>query len=206
MVFVFTVPSPLRFNLFTRSGTPGLRRALRRRRRTGTGAFTVIEVCVAGAIITIFLSSLFALNSDMIHLLRAASEAANASQDLQSRVEAVRLANWTQITDPVWMGKNLYINTTTDAKANLPGMTETAVVSAFSSPSSAASTSALPTPFTITYNSADGSVNYPTSYTSSTPLAQQEMIRVDLTISWPSLYRPRSRTLTTVVSRWGISK
>ena len=170
------------------------------------GGFTVIEATVAGAIITLFLTSIFALNSNMIHMLRSASETANASQDLQTRVEQIRLANWTQITDPTWFtGTNSSFFNKTDALINLTGMSETVTVSAYADPASATPTSTLP-PFTITHG-ADGSItsdspNY--AYTSN--LQGQEMIRIDLSVNWPSLHRNRKRSLTTLVSRWGISK
>ena len=71
----------------------------------------------------LFLTSLFALNSNMMRLLGAASEAANASLDLQQRTEQVRLANWQQISDPAWVSTNL-LGTMTDASVNLTGLTE----------------------------------------------------------------------------------
>ena len=178
------------------------RRARRRRSQAG---FTVLEAGVAGAIVTLFLASLFALNSDMMHLLRSAAEAANASQDLQQRIEAVRLANWTQITNPTWVQGNL-LNLKTDASINLPGLTETLTVTPYTSPSSAPATTSPPPPFTVTRNS-DGTVTVsPVPYSATAALAQQEMVQVDLSVTWPSLYRTRTRTLTTLVSQWGISK
>ena len=173
------------------------------RRRSQRG-FTVLEAGVAGAIVTLFLASLFALNSNMMHLLRASAEAANASQSLQQRVEQVRLANWTQLTDPAWIQANL-LNSKTDASVNLPGLTETLTVAPYTSPSSAPAASPPP-PFTVTRNP-DGTVGVnPATYGYTAALAQQEMLEIDLTVTWPSLYRTRTRTLTTLVSIWGISK
>ena len=175
------------------------------RRRASEAAFTVIEAGVAGAVVTVFLTSLFALNSNMMHLLRSAAEAASASQDLQGRVEQVRLSNWNQITDPSWVQLNLLDNKT-DASVNLPGLTETLTVTPYLSPSSSPMAGATPPPFTVTRN-ADATVTIsPAGYASAAALAQQEMVRVDLSINWPSIYRSRTRSLTTLVSRWGISK
>ena len=177
-------------------GTGGLRRGCR-------DAFTVVEATVAGAIITLFLTSLFALNSNMVHMLRAASEAANSSQDLQTRVEQLRLANWNQITDPTWLNSNFFV--TTDQKVNLPGMVETLTVSIYQSPTAAPTSSVIP-PFTITHN-ADGTLTTnPSTYAYTATLQQQDMLQLDLCVTWPTLYRTRTRCLTTVVSRWGISK
>ena len=162
-----------------------------------------MEATVAGAIITLFLTSLFVLNSNMIHLLRAASETANASQDLQTRVEQIRLANWTQITDPTWFTGNFFNET--DALINLPGMTETVTVSAFANPASPPPAS-TPSPFTLTHGANGSLTSNPAVYGDTSALQGQEMIRIDLTVTWPSLRRTRTRNLTTLVSRWGISK
>lgn len=172
----------------------------RDRRQDG---FTVMEASVAGAIITLFLASIFALNSNMIHLLRAASEAANASEQLQLRVEQVRLANWNQITNPNWFSSKFFIPT--DALTNLPDMTESVTVTPFLSPSSTASGDPPPGSFTVKRQNGVTTIT-PPGYADSSKLAQQEMIRIDVYITWPSLYRTRSRSLTTLVSRWGISK
>ena len=168
----------------------------------------MIEATVAGAIITLFLTSLFALNSNMIHLLRAASETANASQDLQTRVEQVRLANWNQVTDPTWLTANFF--TQTDQKINLPGMTETMIVTPYSSALLATyAPKVAPTGFSIKHvtNGSSETVTCNLSpYPYTAGLQTLEMVQVDLIISWPSLNRPRQRSLTTLISQWGISK
>ena len=178
-----------------------------RRKAAADAGFTVIEASVAGAIITIFLMSLFALNSNMMHLLRGASEAANVSQELQTSVEKIRLANWNQITDPAWFTGSFF-SVPTDAQVNLPGLKETITVSTFVSPASPAAISPLAPaaqPFTITFqNKAVAADN--TDANNTTNLQQQELLRVDIVVQWPSTYRTRTRALTTVVSRWGISK
>lgn len=165
----------------------------------------MLEAGVAGAVVTVFLASLFALNSSMMHLLRAAAEAANASQDLQQRVEQIRLANWNQVTDPAWVQSGLF-NNKTDASVNLPGLMETLTVTPFTSPASTPMAGPVPPPFTVTRN-ADGTITVsPAGYASADALGHQEMVRLDLSVNWPSIYRSRSRSLTTLVSRWGISK
>ena len=184
---------------------PTLQPPLRRDRRASRAGFTILEAGIAGAIVTLFLTSLFALNSNLMHLLRAAAEAANASQHLQARVEQVRLSNWNQITDPTWVKGNLF-NTKTDASVNLPGLTETLTATPYTPPSSAAAKGSPPPPFTVTRN-ADNTVTVnPATYTYTGALGQQEMLQIDLVVTWPSLYRTRTRALTTLVSKWGISK
>lgn len=45
-----------------------------------------------------FLGSLFSMNSSSMQTLKMAHESASASQLLQQRIEALRIANWHQIT------------------------------------------------------------------------------------------------------------
>ena len=181
----------------------------RLRPRSAQAGFTVVEASVAGAIIILFLTSLFALNSTVMRLLGSAAETASASQNLQQRIEQVRLANWTQITDPAWVQINL-LGTQTDASVNLPGLQETLTVTPYVSPSTsavAAKAAALPPPpFTVTRSPAGAVTVSPAGYASSAAMASQEMVQVDLTLSWPGWNRQRTRALTTLVSRWGISK
>ena len=171
------------------------------------GGFTVVEAAVAGAIIILFLTSLFALNSTVMRLLGSAAQTAGASQHLQQRVEQVRLANWSQVTDPAWVQANL-LGTQTDSSVSLPGMQETLTVTPYVSPSSAptATKTVAPPAFTVT-RAATGAVSVsPVGYASAAAMANQEMVQVDLTITWPGWNRQRNRALTTLVSRWGISK
>ena len=186
------------------SPAPALPLRARQSRRDG---FTVVEAAVAGAIIILFLTSIFSLNSIVMRLLGAAAETASASQDLQQRVEQVRLANWTQITDPTWLQSNL-LGTQTDASVNLPGLQETLTVTPYVSPCTVPSPSATPPPgpFTVTRTTTGTVTVSPAGYASTAAMANQEMVQIDLTITWPGWNRQRTRALTTLVSRWGISK
>ena len=179
--------------------SPALRRTTRLR-----GGFTVLEAAIASAIIVLFLTSLFALNSTVMRLLGSAAETTNASQHLQQRVEQVRLANWNQITDPAWLQANL-LAVKTDAALNLPGMQETLTVTPYVSPSSSAPARS-PAAFTVTRSAAGKVTVDPSGYASAGLMATQEMVQVDLTVTWPGWSRSRNRALTTLVARWGISK
>ena len=172
------------------------------RPRAGTGGFTVLEAAISGAIILLFLTSLFALNSNMMHLLECASEAANASQDLQQRVEQVRLSDWQQISNPTWVQANFFI--TNESAVNLPGMKETITVAPYCPPSATPSNNS-PGSFTVTHASNGAVTLSPAGYGPTTLLSQQ-MLQVSVTITWPSWNRSQSRALSTLISQWGISK
>jgi hypothetical protein len=87
-------------------------------------AMTLIEVCIATAISALFLGSLFTMNTSSIQMIRMAREAACASQILQQRVEALRIANWHQITDADWLSSNI-MNSDVAGTGSLKGETET---------------------------------------------------------------------------------
>ncbi|MGZ8939975.1 MAG: hypothetical protein ACXW32_12250 [Limisphaerales bacterium] len=68
---------------------------------------TLIEATIAACTSAMFLGSLFTMNMTAMKTIRTAREAACASQVLQQRVEAMRIANWHQITSPEWVRDNL---------------------------------------------------------------------------------------------------
>ncbi len=183
---------------FLRFGFPATRHRVQR-------GFTILEAAVAGAIVTVVLSGLFMLQSNMMRMLNASTETANASAHLQTRVEQIRLANWPQLTDPGWVQANL-LQTPTSADVNLPGFSETYTVTPYQSPSSGAPAVAPPPPFTVT-RQASGTLSVsPAGYSSSVPLANQEMLQIDLSVNFPSLGRSRTRSQCLLISPWGISK
>ena len=84
----------------------------------------MIEAMVAACTSALFLSSLFTMNMTGIKSIRTAREAACASQVLQQRVEAMRIANWHQVTDATWVKNNL-LNTNAAGSDALKNITET---------------------------------------------------------------------------------
>ena len=164
-----------------------------------------MEAAIAGAIVTVLLTGLFVLQSNMMRMLRSSTETTNASAHLQTRVEQARLANWSQLSDPAWIQSNL-LQSPTDADVNLPGLSESYTVTPYQSPCSGAPAATPPPPFTVT-RKADGTLTLsPAGYSYSLPLSQQEMLRIDLSVTWPSLGRTRTRAQSMLISPWGISK
>jgi hypothetical protein len=180
----------------------------------GCSGFTVLETAVAGALLIMFLSSLFALNSLAMRLLHSATETASASQDLQTRIEQVRLANWLQITDGA-TARDRIMKPPTDADidtgALLPGLVEYLTVAPvdLSTGCVANLTPNTPTPtppangFLITRKNGVATLQ---AGASASTLATGEMVQVNITATWPSWGRQRTRSATSLVSRWGISK
>ena len=91
---------------------------------SGQSGTSLIEATIAACTGALFLGSLFTMNMTGMRTMRTAREAANASQVLQQRVEAMRIANWHQITDATWVKNNL-LNTTAGGTEALKNVTET---------------------------------------------------------------------------------
>ena len=112
-------------------------RGMRTFQHTGQGGSTLIEASIAAAICALFLGSLFTLNTSSMCTLKMAREAACASQVLQQRVEAMRIANWHQVTDADWVEENL-LNTDAAGSAGLKSVSETLTLAPYGSASTVA--------------------------------------------------------------------
>ncbi len=183
------------------------------------GGFTVLETAIAGTLLVIFLSSLFALNSLAVRLLHSATETASASQELQTRIEQVRLTNWRQICDAETIRTGMMSQPTDaaiDTGALLPGMVEYLIVAPIDT---AIFTSTTPSIANVTTTASkpvppvggyiikrEKKVSTKYESTSASALPEGEMVQVNITATWPSWGRQRTRSATTMVSRWGISK
>src|SRR5712691_62644 len=86
--------------------------------------FSLIESTIASGLAALFLSSLFTMNVASMETIRSAKESTNASQVLQQRMESMRIANWHQVTDAIWIRDNL-LNTDASGATQLKGVSET---------------------------------------------------------------------------------
>lgn len=105
---------------------------MRRHLGTDPSAFTLIECTIATAISALFLGSLFLVNSSAMDTLQMARESACASQVLQQRIEAMRIANWHQVTDANWLLTNL-LNADAPGASQLKNISETLTLVAYGS-------------------------------------------------------------------------
>jgi len=97
---------------------------MRRHLTTEPTAFALIECTIATAISAMFLGSLFLINSSAMDTIQMARQSACASQVLQQRIEAMRIANWHQVTDANWLLANL-LNADAPGANQLKNMSET---------------------------------------------------------------------------------
>lgn len=162
-------------------------------KRLSTG-ITLIESTVATAIATIFLGSLFTINTSSMQTVKIAREAASASQVLQQRVEAMRIANWHQITDAIWLRDNLM---------NSPDAPK---MDALKSPSE--QLTIVPYDSSTTGNIQLNRSNGTTTIINSTPLLTENAIKVIWTVTYSGTPRERAMTrqLTTILAKGGVAK
>ena len=162
-----------------------------------TYGFSILEANFAVALTLISLAGCFAANANFLALLKSAEEAAAASQSIQERVEQMRIANWSQITDVNYLQSNL-LSSPTASERTLPGCTETLTVSAYPSQSAGgpASTKITRTDTQLVVESADAT------------LKNNAMVKVDWVVTWNprSDQTPRSRSGTVLVAKGGIVK
>lgn len=74
------------------------------RQRT-TQAITFVEVLVTIAVVAVFMASLFAMNSQMMLLIRSAKNQNAAVRSLKERTEQFRIAGWSTVTSPIPLQK-----------------------------------------------------------------------------------------------------
>jgi Tfp pilus assembly protein PilV len=156
--------------------------------------FTITEAIVATVIFAITFLGLFALNTRILHSLRATKETAAASQGLQERMEFVRRAPWSGITDETYISTAVLSFTTVSA-ANLPNLTERIIINSWPTASGS--------PLQLT-RSAAGTV---TVDSSNSALVNQKAIQVLIRYTWTgSPGRIRVREAVAIVGKAGIGK
>src|SRR5438132_590219 len=101
-------------------------------RRPHERASTLIESSIAAAICALFLGSLFTLNTSTMQSIKMVRETACASQVLQQRIEALRIANWHQVTDADWLKANL-LNIDSPGSSALKNASETLTLTPYGS-------------------------------------------------------------------------
>jgi type II secretory pathway pseudopilin PulG len=155
---------------------------------------TLIEAAIAASICAIFLGSLFTLNSSTMETIRMAREAACASQVLQQRIEGMRIANWHQVTDAIWIKTNL-LNTDAAGSTGLKNVSETLTLTPYGSASSA----------TTQLTRSGGST---TIVTQNTSLLTESAMKVVWTVNFTGAPHDRAsvRQTVAILAKGGVAK
>ena len=143
----------------------------------------------------LFLGSLFSLNMTGMKTIRTAKEAASASQVLQQRVEAMRIANWHQITDGNWLASNV-LNANAAGADGLNNMSETLTLTPYDNSANTSSTQ-------ITRSNGTATVT-----TNSNTLLAENAVKAVWTVSYSGGINSKATTRQTVaiIAKGGVAK
>ncbi len=151
------------------------------------GGFSIVEICIAILIASIFGAAAFATNSQLLIGLRSQKETTAATLTLQQRMESFRATAFSNIADRDYVKDNI-LKVPTGSEAPLGQLTEV---------------------LTIGVYPPDGSVNTVIRRTPSKPngenvsenrnLGDAKLLRVDITESWVGANgRARTRQLSSL--------
>jgi len=167
---------------------------MRRHLTTEPTAFALIECTIATAISAMFLGSLFLMNSSAMDTIRMARESACASQVLQQRIEAMRIANWHQVTDANWLLANL-LNADAPGASELKNMSETLMLVPYGSA----------TVGNTQLNRANGAANV---VANNSALLGENALKIIWTVNYTAVPNDRiiSRQIVVILAKGGVAK
>jgi type II secretory pathway pseudopilin PulG len=157
--------------------------------RRSSSAFTLVENLFSTAIVALCFVALYSLSSQALYQVNSGREAVAAKQSLSDRMELVRGCSWIQLTSATYL-QNYVMNASTIAEGRLGSPVETLTVSTYPTPSLA--------PIQLIRS------NGTTSTVSTNPaLANGDLVRVDLSLTWTTApgNRMRTQSRNTIIAR-----
>ncbi len=141
-----------------------------------------------------FLGSLFLMNSSAMDTIRMARESACASQVLQQRIEAMRIANWHQVTDANWLLANL-LNADAPGASELKNMSETLMLVPYGSTNVG----------NTQLNRANGAANV---VANNSALLGENAVKIIWTVNYTAVPNDRiiSRQIVVILAKGGVAK
>jgi hypothetical protein len=163
-------------------------------RRFHLAAFSFLEVMAAAGLVAVFLVGAFTANSRGLSMIRSAKETAGASKILQQRMETLRAASWTEVTDAATL-KDFYA-TAADAGESCNQNFEKVTIAPWPS-------GVGPSVIQIT-RSTSGT----TTVVSDNPdLVEGAAVMVTVSVSWTGAgNRARTRETCTVIANGGLGR
>jgi hypothetical protein len=145
-----------------------------------SSAFTLIENIFSTAIIALCFIALYSLSSQALYQVNAGREAVAAKQSLSDRVEKIRGCTWNQVTSATYL-QDYVMNAATAAEGRLGKPVETLTVNTYPTPSAIA--------IQIVWNN-----GVATTISTNPAIANGDIIRVDLSLTWATAPGNRTRT------------
>jgi type II secretory pathway pseudopilin PulG len=152
-------------------------------------AFTLIENLFSTAIVALCFIALYSLSSQALYQVNSGREAVAAKQSLSDRMELIRGCSWNQLTSASYLQKYV-MNAATTAEGRLGRPVETLTVNSYPTPSVSAIQIVL-------------SNGVATTVSTNSAIANGDIIRVDLSLTWVTApgNRTRSQARNTLVAR-----
>ncbi len=168
---------------------------------------TLVEVAVAGALLALALTSLYALYGSTVKEAKVGDSAAIAEQNSIARIDQMRDLTWNNTTSPSSIATLLTTSTSSDNASTI----SREVISVY--PASVPQTSPLPAP-TPSPTPTPGSAPFfsVTKIGTATPIISpsapssilgERLIRVEVTTEWVTSGATHQRQLSTLISKSG---
>lgn len=176
--------------------------ALQRARLARAGS-TLVETLVALVISVVFLSSVYASNSRVWALVKSSLESNSGNRTVNGRAEQLRASTWDQVTNPTYLRDTVFA-VAPDAGGDIAGLLETIDVIAYLPPTP--STPPQPNPAvataSVTRSNATGTA---TIAAPGGAMTSETSVRVNLTATWTSTGRLRTRQVSMMFAPGGVS-
>jgi hypothetical protein len=173
---------------------------------------TLVEVAVAGALLVLALTSLYALYGTTVKEAKTGDTAAIAEQNCIARIDQIRNLTWNNSTDPDTthpssIASLLFAPTSSDNASTISREVISIYPAAVpqTSPLPAPTPSPSPTPGSTPFFSVTKSPGTAPSPSPSTPssILGESLIRVEVTTEWVTSATTHQRQLSTLISKSG---
>jgi hypothetical protein len=163
-------------------------------RSSRLAAFSFLEVMAAAGLVAIFLAGAFTSNAHGLSMIRSAKETNGASKILQQRMEQLRSASWTEVTDAATV-QGIYA-TAADASESCNQMAELVTIAPWPVVGGAS-----------TIQIARSSGGTATIVTDNDALVDGPAVLVTTRVSWTGAgKRSRARETCTVIANGGLGR
>jgi Tfp pilus assembly protein PilV len=163
-------------------------------RSSHRSGFSFLEVMAAAGLVAIFLAGAFTANARGLSMIRCAKETNGASKILQQRMEQLRSASWTEVTDAATV-QGIYA-TAPDAWESCNQMAESLTIAPWPAVAGAST-------IQITRSSAGTA----TIVTDNEDLVDGPAVLVTTRVSWTGVgNRNRTRETCTVIANGGLGR
>jgi hypothetical protein len=158
-----------------------------RRPHPNASGFALAEVIMGMALVVLVMGMLFAMNGQLLGLLRQGKQSTYATELIAERFEQLRTATWEAVTVPANLESVLKLGNTATA-SNLPGVTEVFTMEPYDNPTGL-KFQCVRTPAGVQTPTGAGFPN-------------ADLVKVTIALKWQSGKRLRERQFVTVMSRY----